>query len=104
MRYDRRRPHVRLREPVLLWGYKRFGDKLSEVVAGLNTDEQLVRFFTPEELFPLLKIESDEKGLNIQMALRTRVRDHVPPLPENFPPLSQCMHPVNEQPNKDLQA
>gem|GEM_PF-2665710 len=102
-RYDRRRRQVPLRQPVLLWGYKRFGDKLCEIIAGLSP-EGLSTFFTPEKLFPLLKIESDEKGVNINMAWRERLRAQAPVLPKNLPPLSQCVYPVNDRPNQELQA
>ncbi|MGB6063785.1 MAG: hypothetical protein WBG50_03190 [Desulfomonilaceae bacterium] len=84
-------------------GYKRFGDKLCEISAGLSPEE-LSTFFTPQKLFPLLKIQSDEKGVNINMAWRERLRAQVPELPKNLPPLSQCIYGINEQPNQEFQA
>lgn len=101
-RYDRKRRHVLLREPVLLWGNRKFGDKLCEIISALGSDE-VSRFFTPEERFPLLKIESDERGFNIDMALRPRLRAKASPLYEGLPPLSRCIYAVDDQPNQELQ-
>lgn len=103
-RYDRKRRHVLLKQPILLWGPRRFGDKLCEIIAGFRTGEELSRFFRPEEFFPLLKIEADERGLNIDMALGPRLRAVAPPLPKSLPPLSRCIYPVNEPPNQERQA
>jgi len=94
-----RRAHVKLREPVLLWGYEQFGEQLGRIVDRLGSNEAIEEFFNPEADHKFVEIEHDFHFSHVAMCWSSRVSKPIPPLPRDVAPLSLCMCPANQPPD-----
>jgi len=97
--FQPRRAHVKLREPVLLWGYEQFGEQLGRIMERLGSNEAIEKFFDPEADHKFVEIEHDFHFSTVAMCWSSRLSKPIPPLPPDVPPLSQCMCPANQPPD-----
>ena len=93
---------VKVHEPVLLMGNYKLANSLGEFISELGDREEVKAFFTPETPYFRTKLRLRDKGKAWDFNTIPSKAITIPPLPENFPPLSECIFRFNEGPTDEV--
>jgi hypothetical protein len=94
--------YVKVGEPVLLMANYKLSKSLSEFIVDLGSLEEIKEFFDPTQGYFRTRLRSRDKGKDFDFGVIPTKRITVPPLPDTFPPLSECIYPEHQGPSDEV--
>lgn len=91
--------YIHARQHVLLMGKSALGAAISNFITEVSDLELIKKVFNPEEKESVLELVSHNQGSRITLTELSMKTLAIPPLPENFPPLSHVFFKDDDEPD-----